>query len=311
MWQGKACSKLNFMAKTNILQQLSDQMAAVVSTAGHSVVRVSGRRRLAATGIVWSADGLIVSANHVVSHKRTPKVTLADGKSYEATVVGRDPGTDIAVLKIDAAGLQPLQAADGAGFKVGHFVLALGRPGATVEATLGILSALGSSWRTGAGGMIDQYMQTDVVMYPGFSGGPLVSAAGELIGMNSSSLARGTSVSLPITTLKRIIEFLITDGHVKRGYLGIKTQGVRLPDHHAAALKQETGLLLMGVESGSPAEQSGLLLGDIIVKFDGQPTRHGDDLISLLGSGIAGQKTPSTIIRGGEVTEINISIGSK
>ncbi|MDJ0757622.1 MAG: trypsin-like peptidase domain-containing protein [Ardenticatenaceae bacterium] len=299
------------MAKKNVLEQLSEQMADVVASASQSIVRVSGRRRLAATGIVWSADGIIVSANHVVSKKRKSKVTLANGETHEAKVLGRDASTDIAVLKINAEGLQPMAKADGAGLKVGHFVLALGRPGHSTEATLGILSAVGDSWRTGAGGMIDRYLQTDVVMYPGFSGGPLVSAAGELIGLNSSALARGVSVTIPVATLNRVIEFLVSDGHIKRGYLGIKTQGVRLPAGQAEALKQETGLLLVGIEPGSPAEESGLLLGDIIVHFDGQPIRHGDDLISLLGTGIAGQKTPATIIRGGEVSEMSIKVGTK
>lgn len=298
------------MSDSNILQQLSEQMAGAVASAGQSVVKVSGRRRLAATGIIWSADGHIVSANHVVSQKRASRVTLPSGETVDAKVVGRDPGTDLAVLKVEASGLTPLDHAPGDGLKVGHFVLALGRASGAVEATLGIISALGGSWRTGAGGTIDRYLQTDVVMYPGFSGGPLIDAAGRLIGLNSSALARGVSLTVPAASLNRIAGSLASDGHVKRGYLGIKTQGVRLPENEAESLQQETGLLVVGIESGSPADGSDLLLGDIIVKFDGHAIRHGDDLIALLG-GLADQKTPATLIRGGNLTETTVQVGSK
>ena len=296
---------------TNVLTELSDGLAAAVSTAANGVVRVEGRRRLPATGIVWSADGIIATANHVVSERRASKVGLADGQLLDAKILGRDPSTDLALLKIEATGLEPVSLADGGMLKVGHFTLALGRPGKTVQATLGIISALGQSWRTGAGGTIDRYLQTDVVMYPGFSGGPLITINGELIGINSSALARGTSLTIPHATIRQVADNLLTHGKIKRGYLGIKTQPVRLPEKLAEELEQETGLLIAGVESGSPAEQSGLFLGDTLVRFADQPIRHPDDLISLLSGSAIEQKTPVVLVRSGQLQEQLVQVGER
>jgi len=213
---------------------------------------------------------LIVTAHHVVERDDQISVGLADGRSAAATLVGRDPTTDLAVLQSDEKDLAPATWAEPDGLKVGHLVLALGRPGKTVQATLGIVSALGGGWRTRGGGQIDRYLQTDVVMYPGFSGGPLVNAAGAVVGINTSALLRGTSLTLLTTTVRRVIEDLVAHGKVRRGYLGVGTQPARLSEGLAKQLGQETGLLLVSVEPGSPAEQGGLFMGDTIVGFDGQ-----------------------------------------
>ncbi len=295
----------------NVLMQLSDGLASVVETAGPSLVRVEGRRRLAASGLIWSADGIIATANHVVTDRGQPKVGLADGRTLNADVIGRDPSTDLALLKIDASGLPVLPLADPEMPRVGHFVLALGRPGRGPQATLGIISALGDSWRTGAGGTIDRYLQTDVVMYPGFSGGPLVGAGGEIIGLNSSALARGVSITIPHGTVAQVAAALMTHGKVKQGYLGIKTQAVRLPEGLGAELDQETGLLIAGVEPGSPADSGGLFMGDTIVRFAGQPIRHPDDLLSRLNGAALDQKTPITVLRSGQLQELQIQVGEK
>lgn len=288
--------------------ELSNGLATAVETGGASVVRVEGRRRLAATGLIWSADGLIITAHHVVQTDGKVTIGLPDGTTAEAHLVGRDPSTDLALLKVEATGLTPLTAAPE--LKVGHLALALGRPGHTVQATLGILSAIGGEWRTGAGGHIDQYLQTDVTMYPGFSGGPLVNAAGQLIGLNSSALARGVSVTIPASTMHRVADSLLANGRIKRGYLGVSTQAVRLPQALAEELGQETALMVAGVEPGSPAEQSGLLLGDVLVSFGGAAIRQHDDLVAQL-NGSAGQKSPVKLVRGGQVQELNVAVGEK
>ena len=165
----------------DVLQGLSDDLAGAVETAGQSIVRVEGRRRQSGSGIVWSADGLIVTAHHVVERDENITVGLPDGKTVSASLAGRDPTTDIAILKAETSGLTPANWLDIGSVKVGHLVLALGRPEAAVQATLGVISALDKEWRTHAGGRIDSYVQTDVVMYPGFSGGPLVSAGGAVM----------------------------------------------------------------------------------------------------------------------------------
>ena len=293
------------------LSQFSEGLAGAVATAGVGVVRVDARRRMPASGLVWSADGLIVTSNHVVRADSGIQVGLADGRSVSATLVGRDPTTDLAVLRAAAGDLPLLGRVDSADLRVGHFVLALGRPGKSIQATLGIISALGESWRTGGGGVIDRYLQTDVVMYPGFSGGPLVDVNGRVVGLNSSALARGVSVSIPMGTLNRVVGSLVSDGKVKRGYLGISTQAVRLPQALQDELGQETGLLIVAVEAGSPADESGLVLGDTIVQFANQAVRSHDDLISLLTGDRVGKSAPAQILRGGALQLVDVLIGER
>lgn len=294
----------------DLLTQLSDSLAGMVETADPGVVRVEGRRRLPATGIVWAAGGVIVTANHVVKRDDTIAIGLANGERTEAKVVGRDPSTDLAVLKAEASDLAPAARASG-DLHVGHLVLALGRPGRTVQATLGIVSALGDSWRTPMGGQIDRYLQTDVVMYPGFSGGPLVGAGGRIIGLNTSALARGVSLTVPLATVERVANTLLAHGRVQRGYLGVSTQPARLPATIKDEIGQETGLLVVNVEPGSPADEGGLVLGDTIVGLSGSAVRQHDDLLALLGGDVVGQKTPIKIVRGGELRTVNVTVGQR
>ncbi len=295
----------------DVLQGLSDDLAAAVETAGQSIVRIEGRRRQAASGIVWSADGLIVTAHHVIERDENIRVGLPNGETTTATLVGRDPTTDVAVLRAEANGLTPAQWLEIGSVKVGHLVLALGRPDADVQATLGVISALDKEWRTHAGGRIDTYVQTDVVMYPGFSGGPLVSVGGAVIGMNSSGLSRGVSLTLPAATIRRVAETLSTHGRVKRGFLGVSAQPVRLPENIAASAEQETGLLLVAVEPGSPADQGGLLLGDVIIALDGQTVRHMDDLMAALSGDRVGMSVPVKVVRGGQAQDFQVTIGER
>lgn len=296
---------------TNSLISLSDALAQTVAAAGSGVVRVEARRRLPATGILWNDAGLIVTANHVVRQDGDVTIGLADGTAVSARLVGRDPSTDLALLQAEVPGAAPLPHAAADAASVGHLALALGRPGKTVQATLGIISALGGSWRTGAGGHIDQYLQTDVLMYPGFSGGPLINAHGQLVGLNSSALMQGVSLTIPTATLARVVGALQSHGHIKRGYLGVSTQRVHLPDGAREALGQKAGLLIVSVEKGSPAEQGGLTLGDTIVALDGAAVDRHDDLVALLTGDRVGQKVPVAILRGGEVQTQNVTIGER
>ena len=291
-------------------QTLTD-LSTAVETAGASVVRVEARRRMPASGIVWSADGLIVTAHHVVEQDDNIAIGLPDGGSATASLVGRDPSTDLALLRIQARGLKPATWIDASGLKVGHLALALGRPDESIMATLGIVHALSKGWRTPAGGELDTYLQSDVVMYPGFSGGPLVSAAGEVLGVNSSALLRGVSLAIPAATVRQVVETLLTHGRVRRGYLGVSAQVVRLPAGLAQQIDQETGLLLGSVEPGSPAEKAGLFMGDTIVALDDQPVRHLDDLQALLSGERVGASVPVRIVRGGQVTDVPVTIGEQ
>jgi S1-C subfamily serine protease len=268
-----------------VLASLSDALAATVAQAGTGVVRVEARRGIPASGILWPSDGLIVTAHHVVEQADEAGVGLPDGRSAAWS--------------------------DGSDLKVGHIVLALGRPGESVRATLGIVSALGQGWVTAAGGRIDRYLQTDVVMYPGFSGGPLVDAQGRVAGLNSSALSRGVSISIPYGTVRRVVEAILSHGRVRRGYLGIGTQPVRLPSGLAQQLGQETGVLIVTVEPGSPAEKSGLLQGDIVVGLGGQAVRHAAGLVATLSSIQPGEASPVRIVRAGQVRDLTVTVGER
>ena len=296
----------------SILNDFSNELAAVVSAAGGSIVRVEARRHTPASGIVWSADGLILTAEHALRRDEGIKVGLADGQTVDAALVGRDPTTDLALLRVEGVGgLPPLEHAAEADMSVGHFVLALARPGRTVQATFGIVSALGDVWRTPMGGQVDRYLQTDVIMYPGFSGGPLVGANGRLLGLNTSGLGQGVSLAIPAATLSRVVDSLRTHGRVRRGYLGISTQRVRLPEDTAAALGQKAGLLIIAVENGSPAAEAAMSLGDTIVTLSGRAISRHEDLLAALTGDVVGQKEVVRILRGGQTQEMTVKIGER
>ncbi len=311
----------------NTLQALSDAMGTVVATVTPSIVSVSARRRLPATGLVYSEDGIIITSNHVVERDEQITVTTHEGASYDATLIGRDPQNDLAVLKADTQ-LTAATWGDNDTLKVGNLVLALGKPGEQVQATLGVVSALVSSSlqekrrerrkKRGRKGrrrnwqmLVDGYIQTDVVMYPGFSGGALVSGDGTIHGVNTSGFGRGISVTVPVTTIRTTIATLQEHGKMKQGYLGLGLQPAHLPDTVAEAIEQDTGLLVVSVEADSPAANDGLLVGDILVSLDGESVEQIDELMALLTGNRIGQATSLQVVRGGQLTELSITVGEK
>ncbi len=294
---------------TTALPQFSEELAETVASVGSSVVRVEGRGRLPASGILWSEDGIVVTADHVLERDDNIRTGLPNGETVGAKLIGRDPMTDLAALQVEIQGLNPPRLGAPEGIRVGNLVLALGRPGRTVQATLGIVSALDEGWQTPAGGRIGHWLQADVVMLPGFSGGPLADSSGHVVGMNTSAMLRGINVSVPISTIQAVVETLLAHGRIRRGYLGVGFHMVRLPEE--VQLEQETGLLVVSVEKDSAAEQGNLLLGDTIVSLNGEPVRHPDDLMALLGSESVGTKTSVRIVRAGEVREMHLTIGER
>ena len=290
-----------------ILASFSNDLADVVETGGLGVVRVEARDRLPASGIVWTQPGVVFTAHHVVERDENIIVGLPGGESVPATLAGRDPTTDLAVLRLDVPAASPANFAEPDGLRVGHMILALGRPGGSVRATMGIIGALGKEWRTPAGGSVDRYLQTDTVMYPGFSGGPLVDVSGRILGLNTSALLQGVSLTLPIPTLRRVVDDLLAHGRVWRAHIGVGLQPTRLPKELADELGQETGLLLLSVEPGSPADLGGLFLGDTIVSLGGRPVRHLDDLMASLSGDQVGKDLPVKILRAGSLLEIQVS----
>ncbi|MBM3943942.1 MAG: PDZ domain-containing protein [SAR202 cluster bacterium] len=294
-----------------VLTELSDSLASTVAKAGPSIVRVDARRGPPATGIAWSADGVIVTAHHVVERDDEIEIGLDSGRTAPATLVGRDPSTDMAVLRADVKGLAVPAWTEPTAMSVGHIVLALGRPGKSVRATFGIVSALGDSWVTPAGGRLDRFLQTDVVMYPGFSGGPLVDVSGRVAGMNTSGILRGMSLAIPHGTIATTVETLLAHGRVRRGYLGVGAQPVRLTATLAKQAGQETGLMVVSVQPSSSAEKAGLLQGDVIIGLGGEPMRHVDGLLTYLSGAEVGKKVTAKLVRGGKVQEVPVTIGER
>ena len=279
------------------IQTLSDGLTAAVEAASASTLTVDARRKFPASGIAYAAD-LALTADHVVTREEDIRVGLPDGKSVSATLAGRDPGSDLALLRLNEKVLTPSKTNPNP--KVGQLVLALGRPStAGVQASFGIISAIGGPARTWRGGLLDQFLQTETVPYPGFSGGPLIDATGAVLGLNTSGLTRGEALTIPARVAWSIAESLAQHGSVKRGYLGVRTQPV------------ETGLLILWLEKDGPAEKGGLLVGDILTKVNGHDLTDADDLFAALTSDTVGQSTAIEILRGGQAQTVHVAVGER
>jgi S1-C subfamily serine protease len=297
---------------SSLLAGVSDELANAVEHAGSGVVTVEARRRLPATGIVWNSEGLIVTANHVVERDEEIGIGLPDGRDVDATLVGRDPGSDVAILKIAASDVVPLTRS-AIEPRVGQLALAIGRPGPSgVMASLGVISTVAGPLRLHGGGSLDRYVRADVAMLPGFSGGPLVDASGNLIGLNSSTLGRFGGVTVLAESIDAISASLLQHGRVRRGYLGIGAQAVRLPEALASAAGgQDQGLMIVSVESGGPADAAGLMLGDVILAIAGDQVSQVEQLQERLTGDRVGASVPVRIVRGGEPREIAVTVGER
>jgi len=303
------------MSKNNgnsLLSGLSDAMADAVETAGTATVLVNARRRFPASGIAYDSD-LILTASHVIEREDDIPVLLPDGSKKSAKLIGRDPGSDLAVIRLGSSVAELAESAEGEA-RVGQLVLALGRPTPDgIQASLGVVSAIGGPVYTRHGGLLEHHIRTDAIPYPGFSGGPLVDSSGRVLGMNTSGLTRGASLAIPVGLAWKIAESLAKHGSVRRGYLGIRSQPVEIPSSHQDTLgrQQETGLLLVSVEKGSPAEKGGLMVGDILTGFAGQPISESDELFARLAGEVVGQPVKVEVLRGGHLQEDTVTIGER
>jgi S1-C subfamily serine protease len=297
----------------SVLAGISDELASAVERAGNSIVAVKARRHIAAGGVVW-APGVIVTADHVIENEDDISVFLPDGKEVKAKLAGRDGGTDIAVLRVDAEGLTPAQIGDSAVLKVGQLALAVARPGGEgLAASIGIVSAISGSWRTWRGGTLDALIRTDLTLYPGFSGGPLVDVSGKVVGINTSGLSRGLALTIPTATIKRVTDTLLTRGHVSRGYLGVGLQPVQLPSDLATKLEltQGGGLMLVSVDADGPAAKAGLYLGDILVTLGDTAVDDSAQVQQTLDPESVGKSLQVRVIRGGELRTLSITVGER
>jgi S1-C subfamily serine protease len=294
-----------------VLQSLSDDLAGAAEGVAASVVAIDARRRIPSSGVVWK-PGVIVTASHTLHRDEDITLTLPSGDKVPATLGGRDPSTDIAILRTDAT-VRSVTIDAGDALRVGQLVLALGRPGASVTAALGIVSALGGEWRTWHGGRIDRFVRLDLAIYDGFSGGPLVGGSGRVLGINTSALSRSAALTIPASTVTRVAEQLLATGHVRRGYIGVAGQPVRLPNDLVKSLKltQELGLLVVNVEPGAPAHKAGMLLGDVIITLDGKPVGDTAELLAALSADRVGSEIELGVIRGGRHERVRATVGDR
>lgn len=296
---------------SNTLKEFSADLTTAVEKGGASTILVDARKRYPASGIAYAED-LVLTADHVVTREENIKVTLPDGKSLGATIAGRDPGSDLALLRLAEKALSPAKTSED--IKVGQLVLALGRPNsAGMQASWGIVNAISGPTRTFRGGLLDEYVQTETTPYPGFSGGPLINTEGEVLGLNTSGLTRGSALTIPVKGAWRVADALAKHGSVKRGYLGVRTQPVEIPDSGRKALNREQshGLLVLWLEDGGPAAKGGLLVGDILVAINGQPVDDPDDLFSALSSDTVGKSISVEVLRGGRPETVSVTVGER
>ena len=277
-----------------MLDAYSRAVIDVVDRVGPTVVRLdvkaSNERRSGGTGsgVIVAPDGLVLTNSHVVGGGSRMSVTTVDGASLDARVVGDDPDTDLALVRIDNAVTLPAAAlGDSKRLKRGQLVIAIGNPlGFESTVTTGVISALGRSLRARSGRLIDDVIQTDAALNPGNSGGPLVSSRGEVVGINTAVImgAQGICFAVASNTANFVLGELVRHGRVRRAFIGISAQQTAIPRRlrHAAGLAQDSGVVIAGIEPGSPAQQAGLLTGDIILALDGVTITGADDLIRLL-----------------------------
>jgi S1-C subfamily serine protease len=293
----------------NALLSLSNELAGAVEHVAGAVVAVNARPRLASTGVHWR-PGIIVTADHTVRSDEDITIARPDGRTVAASLVGRDPGTDLAVLRIHDTDLPAADPGDPGSVKVGHIVLAVGHG---PRASWGIVSLLGGRWHTSRGGEIDQLMRLDLTLYPGFSGGPLVDVQGRVVGINTSGLSRQLELAIPVSTVARVVDELIDKGRISRGFLGVGLQPVRLPESLRRTLTAapEIGLIVVSVQPEGPAAKSGLLLGDVLVTLDGTSVSAPEDVQAAVGARPVGSTIMATILRAGAPAEVRITVGER
>jgi S1-C subfamily serine protease len=297
----------------SVLETLSNDFAAAAEAVGSSVAAIYGRRWMPSSGIQWR-KGFIVTAHHTIRREEDITVVAAGGKSFKANVAGRDPSTDLAILKVSDESALPLPSFGDGGLKLGHVVLALGcSRGSNLVASAGIVGGISGEWEPRRGGRVDQHIRLSLELYPGFSGGPLVNAQGKVVGINTRGLSRGRAVTIPLATVNRIVDELIEKGHIAKPYLGLAMQPVAVPEslRGKAPGAGNSAVLVVHVEPAGPADKAGVLLGDVVVELQGKPVEDTGDIQQLLGSAKIGDTVAATVLRGGAPVKLSITLADR
>jgi serine protease DegQ len=282
----------------DVFRALDQALAAAVAAAAPSTVHIS-RGHGGGTGIVWAADVVITSSFHCPDETKVGIATDDGNLDFkDAEVIGRDPSTDIAVLRVVGANLTPASFRPIDNLAVGNLALALGRPGRTARASLRAIGVLGPEIETPRGGKLDRYVESDRLIPRGFAGGPLIDADGKVIGMNTRTLLRGADLAIPTATIERVVAEILAHGGVRRGYAGV------------GAFPAQGGALVANLDDNGPAKVAGVLVGDLIVELDGEAISGPDSLRSALAPR-GGKTVKLVVVRAGARTELDLAIGSK
>ena len=298
---------------TGTWRSLSNDFANSIDRASSSIVTVHARRRIPSSGVHWRA-GIIVTADHAIEREEDVTVTLPDGRNVPATLAGRDSTTDLAILKIDAGDLAIAEKSDAGTLKTGNLILAAGRTAeGAVRAASALVGVTGPALRTWQGGQLDLTVRLDRRLHPNLSGGPAIDDQGRAYGINTSGLSRLASLVIPASTVDRVTAELEKKGHVGRAYLGVSMQPVRLSAKLQESLKisNEIGVMIASAEADGPAEKAGVMLGDVLVALDGKLLGGLRSVQSFLIGAQIGKTVRASIIRGGALTEVVITIGER
>lgn len=292
---------------------LSNELAALVEAFQADVVAVHARPHYPSSGVVWR-PGVVVTADHTIRQEEDIQVTPAKGETVRGSLAGRDPGTDIAVLKVEGLTPSGAEAGPAEPVKIGELALVLGRsPDSGPNASLGVISAVSGPWRTWRGGRLDQYIRLDATLFPNSSGGAVVDCRGRRLGIATSGLSRIAGLSIPASSVDRVVDAVLTKGHVPRGYLGVAVQPVAIPQalRTRLSLTNKGGVMVVSAEPGGPAEKAGVLLGDVLVTLGSSPVSAIEDIQAFSESAAIGQPVTVGIIRAGELHQLSITVAER
>ena len=296
----------------NALITLSEQIASTVEQAAQSIVSVHARRRFDSSGVHWSPE-IVVTADHTLRRDEGIRVTLPDGSNLAAEVVGRDPGTDLAVLRVKGLGIPVSAREENPQTTPGSIVLAVGRSKDSAVAAFGVISNTSGASQTWRGGRLDQVVRLDLSLHPAGAGGAVVGASGKLIGVATPALSRVSVFAIPLTTVARVTESLLSHGRVPRGYLGVGLQPIALPEHLRSKLNLagSTGLIAITVEDQGPAGRAGMSIGDVLFELNGRAMQRTENVQEVLSSESVGKKIAARVLRGGNPVELDITIAER